>query len=192
MPVISEFNNGIEGWKIQHFDGSIETPTFNSDGYIQSLDSVGGGLYFYQAPDRLLGDLSEFWQGYIGFDLAADPVDAMSPADIILGSDGVNLGLGLSFMPSSEWQSYKVKIDVNVGWRNLETGAQATEQEIFSVLSEVKSLQIRGDWSSQSGTDASRLDNVFVSESVPEPGSALAILLFASGYCIYSKWVSRW
>lgn len=192
--IISTFDSDIEGWTILHSNGVEALPDFfatggNPDGYISGTDTMGGGPYAYQAPSKFLGNQSSLYDGMLNFDLIVNmlnaPADGINFFDVVLGSESADLEIwfDLSPEPTTSWTSYSLLLSETGGWSKKSTGIAATKEEIQTVLSDLTSLAIRGDWHTIIGPDTSGIDNVaFVqkdaSSQVPEPSTILGTMTF--------------
>lgn len=174
--VVSEFDNDAEGWTVTG-DAQTATPTWeatggNPDGHIVSDDSVAGGVWYWNASERYLGDKSGFLNGTLEYDLRVSANDSQfSDDDIVLEGGGTTLVYDhgdQSTHPRLDWTEYEVVLNASDdGWTN-ETGGTPTRSEFDSVLSSLSSLEIRGEY--KTGSDTGRLDNVVlgsVQESTP-------------------------
>ncbi len=178
--VASTFDSDAEGWIISG-DATSGVPTFlatggNPGGHIEADDSVSGGVWYFQAPSKFLGDLSGAYGELLRFDLKQTGSGSQfSSNDVILNGGGLELTLDTlaNPLPVGEWVSYSVRLDVSETWMN--GGAAATAADVLFVLSSLDRLRIRGEYIS--GSDTGRLDNVSVSV-VPIPA---AVYFLGSG-----------
>lgn len=176
----STFDSSAEGWVISG-DATSGLPTFlatggNPGGHIEADDSVSGGIWYFQAPTKFLGDLSGAYGELLQFDLRQSGSGSqISRDDVILNGGGLQLTLDTlaNPLPVGEWVSYSVRLDESEAWMN--GGAAATAADLLFVLSSLDRLRIRGEYIN--GADTGRLDNVSVSV-VPIPA---AIYFLGSG-----------
>ncbi|NNF21374.1 MAG: hypothetical protein HKN67_05500 [Saprospiraceae bacterium] len=162
---ISGFENDVDGWTITgdaQGGSNIEASysPFNgldNTGYIFAEDDVTGGVWYFSAPDKFLGDQSSLFGGDMSFWLIQD--SAMSSQfeskDIILQGDGKEIYYLFDSYPGLAWTKYRVKVSSSSNWFNL-SNQQATDSEIQSILSNITGLFIRGEY--ESGPDTGGLD----------------------------------
>jgi len=178
--VASTFDSDAEGWIVSG-DATSGLPTFvgtggNPGGHIEADDRVSGGVWYFQAPSKFLGDLSGAYGELLRFDLKQTGSGSQfSSDDVILNGGGLELTLDTlaNPLPVGEWVSYSVRLDTSEAWMN--GGATATAADVLFVLSSLDRLRIRGEYIS--GSDTGRLDNVSVSV-VPIPA---AVYFLGSG-----------
>lgn len=178
--VASTFDSGADGWIISG-DATSGVPTFlptggNPGGHIEADDSVSGGIWYFQAPSKFLGDFSGAYGELLQFDLKQTGSGSqISRDDVILNGGGIQLTLDTlaNPLPVGEWVSYSVRLDDSEAWMN--GGAAATAADLLVVLSSLDRLRIRGEYIN--GSDTGRLDNVSVSV-VPIPA---AVYFLGSG-----------
>ncbi len=178
--VASTFDSSADGWIISG-DATSGLPTFlaaggNPGGHIEADDSVSGGIWYFQAPGKFLGDLSGAYGELLQFDLKQVGSGAqISRDDVILNGGGIELTLDTlaNPLPVGEWVSYSVRLDESESWMN--GGATATAGDLLTVLSSLDRLRIRGEYIN--GSDTGSLDNVSVSV-VPIPA---AVVFLGSG-----------
>ncbi len=180
--VSSTFDSNAEGWIISG-DATSGLPDYvatggNPGGHIEADDSVSGGIWYFQAPSKFLGNLSGAFGELLRFDLKQSGSGAqINRDDVILSSGGTELTLDTlaNPLPVGEWVSYAVRLDDSAAWMN--GGAAATAAELLAVLSSLDGLRIRGEYIN--GPDTGSLDNVSVSV-VPIPA---AVYFLGSGFC---------
>lgn len=161
----SGFAESDDGWRIT---GDAQANSVNPDfygvggnpgGLICAKDDVTGGVWFFEAPPKYLGDNSAYYGARISFDLKVTKItDPFDYEDLILEGAGITLAHALSPVPGETWTAYSVPL-VEGGWKkSTVTGATATASELKSVLGNVTGLLIRGEFNS--GADTGCLDNV--------------------------------
>ena len=92
--------------------------------------------------------------------------------DVILKGAALVLVVEAGASPAGTWTCYDVALSEAGGWRiNSLAGTVASDAVIATVLGDITSLEIRGEFRDRGGDDAG-LDNVML---VPAPGS-LAML----------------
>lgn len=182
--VVSEFSDGGDGWTIVGDAQSASvTPTYlaasgNPGGTIGANDNHSGGVWYFAAPSRYLGDASSTYGRLLKYDLrtstAARPFDHF---DLVLKGGGLILGyvVGSPRNPGTNtWTSYRIPVQ-ETGWVKIEkytrpyfnnhfssggfVGLSApTTAEFKGVLANLTGLIIRGEFSLND--DSGYLDNV--------------------------------
>ncbi|MGH7453962.1 MAG: laminin B domain-containing protein, partial [bacterium] len=164
--ITSFFDSGNEGWVVAgDAQGGSVTPDYfasggNPGGYISARDDVTGGVWYWQAPAKFLGNVSCSYGGVLSFDLRqSSTTSQFNAADIILQSSGLTLVFNTPNNPGTAWTSYSILLSETAGWRKTTlTGPPPTQTEMMAVLSSLQKLQIRGEY--RSGADRGDLDNV--------------------------------
>jgi hypothetical protein len=175
---ISTFSTDTEGWTAL---GDSQGPLMwsatggNPGGHVFIDDLTTGGVTYFDAPAKFLGDQSGALGTFLTFDLRQ--VFSGSPSqfddeDVVLQGAGLTLVYDTSPNPANgAWTSYSVPLSSGA-WRvNTLVGSLATAEQFASVLGDLTALQIRAEY--RSGPDIGSLDNVIL---VPEPGSYLLML----------------
>lgn len=179
--VSSDFSVDDEGWLLSG-DATSAVPTYvspggNPGGFIRGVDITVGGVWFWEAPAKFLGNVSAAYGFSLTFDSrmrGSGPL--FDDSDIILVGGGLSLHLAaISPVPQDvSWTSYSALLSETAGWRvNSLGGLAATQTQMQTVLSNLTRLRIRGEFIT--GPDNGDLDNVVlngvVPSAVPEPGS---------------------
>lgn len=158
----SFFTTGDEGWTIA---GDGQGPNYfpnggNPDGYISATDNQSGIIWYFQAPDKFLGNISCAYGGTLSFDLRqSSTTNQMDRNDIVLEGAGLTLVFDTPFNPGTDWTSYSVQLVETAGWKkdNL-NGDPPTQAEMIAVLAALEKLWICGEY--RNGPDTGDLDNV--------------------------------
>ena len=189
--VQSNFATDTEGWLLSG-DATTSVPTFvatggNPGGYAHGTDQTVGGVWYWQAPAKFLGDRSLSFGQPLSFDLrmrGSGPLFANS--DVRLEGGGLSLHVDLSPVPQNvAWTTYSVALDPTGGWQvGSLGGAAATDAQIQQVLTNLGALRIRGEFIT--GPDNGDLDNV-VMAAIPEPQT---YLLLGAGLGVVA-WITR-
>lgn len=179
---ISTFDADRDGWTVQ--GDAPATPNWvstggNPGGYIMSTDDTVGGIWYWEAPFQYLGDVTAAFDGTLSYDLRqSDISEPFDSSDVILSNGIITISLDHSH-PGTEWTSYLVPLNSTANWRlGDENGPIASDQDIFTVLGNLQSLRIRGEY--RVGPDFGGLDNVIMT---PEPTS-FVLLVVLSGVLI--------
>ncbi len=178
----STFDVDRDGWTV--FGDSPAIPNWvaaggNPGGYIEAIDDISGGVWYWQAPVQYLGDVSTAFGGILSYDLRQSDISSpFGNDDVILSNGSTSIVLDHSH-PGTQWTSYIVQLDSTSDWRlGTESGPVATDEDILAVLGDLQSLRIRGEY--RVGSDFGGLDNVIL---IPEP-TTLTLLLVLSGVLI--------
>lgn len=189
--VASTFDNaadGVDGWTI-FADGSgpVYVPSGgNPGGYITTTDQGAGGIVYWVAPAKFLGDKSAAFGGSITFDLrqsvtGSQFVDA-NPLVRLIGN-----GTVLSFAgsgPSFVFTSYSIPLVAAAGWTS--GGVAASDAQLQNALDNLTDFRIRAEFAFVVG-DVNDLDNVAISSAVPEPSTRLFFLLGVAGCAVLRR-----
>lgn len=176
--VRSDFSVDADGWMLSG-DATTAVPAFvASGGYVNGVDETVGGVWYWQAPAKFLGDRSLSFGQMLSFDLRMRGSGPLFDApDVTLSGGGLTLHVDLSPVPeNTAWTTYAVQLSEAGGWRVDDlAGPAATATQIQQVLGNLSALRIRGEFIT--GPDNGDLDNV-VMAAVPEPQ---AYVLFGAG-----------
>lgn len=163
----SRFAEGQGDWTVVgDAEGENTAPTFrreggNPAGYVSASDDVTGGVWFWNAPPRYLGDRSAYYGGTLSFDLKQSDTDSQfDDPDVVLESDSLRLYHDFEDHPRTDWTHYEVSL-VADQWRDAETEDRVTEDRLRGVLSNLTAVRIRGEY--REGFDTGALDNVVLS-----------------------------
>jgi len=173
----SGFEGDAEGWTItgdaqaDHVKPDYSGTGGNPDGLISAVDDVTGGTWYFQAPDKYLGDASAAYGNFLKFDLKT--TDVSSPFDnfdVILSGAGKVLAFNTPNNPVvGSWTSYKIQLSETAGWAvigavgdtypdDFATLPKPSQADFKAVLGNITQLLIRGEFNS--GPDTGYLDNV--------------------------------
>ena len=169
----------------------------NPGGYIQnSLDTPYPATFYWSAPSKFLGDVSGAYGGTLSFDLFDNPINnPYNQEDIILTGGGKTVVFALTSNPGVNWTPYSISLS-EINWKlNTLTGSAATQADMLTVLGNLSSLYIRGEY--QIAADTRGLDNVILNgtAAVPEPSSlslallGLSLIPMVAVYRRRSKWI---
>jgi hypothetical protein len=164
LPVTSSFLQNDEGWTVVGDGNLVYSPTGgnpSSTGYILAIDRVEGDVFYFNAPGKFLGNLSEAYGLLLTFDLLwheNSPGGDMEEDDIILAGGNRTLVSMLPQRPSNTWTSYAVRLDPSADWIHRVSREPASAADIQAVLGSLQQLRIRGEfrWGAEQGS----LDNV--------------------------------
>jgi hypothetical protein len=157
--VVSDFAWDAEGWKVVgdvRLDRSVD-PT-HEGGALRAVDHATGGVWYWQAPASFLGDQRSALGRELRFRLKSTPVAKPFDApDVVLDGPAGALVHDTPQNPGPEWTAYRVPL-TPTAWKHRGSGKPATEKDLASTLSALKSLLIRGEFNT--GTDSGWLDDV--------------------------------
>lgn len=169
--ITSTFDANNEGW-LELGDATTTSPTWGAaygrgGGGVRLVDSGSGGVMYFAAPLKFLGDQSGMLGGTLSFDLkeshASNPFNS---SDVVLVGGGITLVYDTAFNPATgSFTAYEVPLSVP-GWRiDSLSGAAATATQMTTVLHDLTALRIRAEYSQS--VDTGYLDNVVM--RAPEP-----------------------
>lgn len=162
----SGFVADADGWLISGDAQSTSVkPDFsgtggNPDGLISAQDDVTGGVWYFVAPAKYLGDNASIAGKALKFDLKVDkvPTNPFPDIDVKLIGGGVTLVFDTPNNPTEQWTSYTVPLTA-AGWKvGKLSGMAATDADMTTVLKDTTALWIRGEFNE--GPDTGSLDNV--------------------------------
>ena len=173
LPVaISRFRRSNEGWRVvgDAMSYGTQAPVHrwqggHPGGFAWAQDDVSGDTWFWNAPPAFRGDVSRAYSYTLNFNLyqRSGMVAQFDDSDVILkggplGSD--TLVFNTLVNPRRIWTAYSIPLRQGVGWRHSISGRPATQAEIQTVLSDLESIYIRGEF--ENGLDEGGLDNVIL------------------------------
>ena len=177
--IVSTFETNTDGWSVV---GDIVGPaTFSSTGgnpggHIFINDAVTGGVTYFVAPAKFLGDQSASYGTPFTFDLRQSytgGANQFDDVDVFLVGAGLTLVFDAPVAPGNGvWTSYSFTLVETAGWRiSSLAGVAPSQAQMQNVLGDITSIRLRAEF--QTGADTGSLDNVVL---VPEPSSALLLL----------------
>ncbi len=202
--ILSDFTLSSEDWKvidladtydagpytdilIGPYDPSWISKPGPAQGSIYHVDTPENSFYF-SAPDKFLGDVSWSYGSLLSYELRSGtgPTgDTYSEAELILtGANHKVLVAHTYAHPIERWQTNYAFIHEFFWNKDNFDGPNPTATELLEVLTNVKSLWIRGEY--YVGYDSVYLDNVQLSGST-EPRRALATASVTNGVVVGIK-----
>jgi gliding motility-associated-like protein len=164
---ISTFDKDNEGW-LGLGDTKDELAIWkatggNPNGHIFVDDQSVGGVWYFKAPDKFLGNKCSAYGQLLSFDLKTDNLaGGYDQDDVLLQSNGLTIVFDFPNNPKLTWTHYEVRLDETANWRvNTINGVKATKSQIISVLSNLTLFRIRGEFAKGQG-DLGSLDNVIL------------------------------
>lgn len=164
--VTSYFSKDDEGWQILgDAQEGVATPNYqdkggNPGGYISANDDAAGGVWYWNAPEKFLGNKSQAYGNEFSFSLKQSSIDnQFDDEDIVLVSDDIRIIYNTEQNPEVEWTDYSVILCEKAGWQmNDLAGPAASQEDFIKVLKNLTAIHIRGEF--VVGEDTGGLDNV--------------------------------
>jgi hypothetical protein len=166
--IASDFEKTGEGWRIMgDAQGNSTFPNHEQSGgnpgrCLSAVDTVEGGTWYWVAPRQFVGDKSAYHDGELRFDIYQNNRSSQFNArDVILSGTSTDLVYNFGDVdshPQTDWTSYTVPLQATSSWtvESLE-GTTATADHFETVLGDLQSLAIRGEY--VTGSDTGYLDN---------------------------------
>lgn len=163
---ISTFDTDNEGWTC---DGDPESNSAywfvfggNPGGYIKMVDASTGGTWYFVAPPKFRGPKCDAYGKFIRYDQwASNTSNPNTRPDVVLSGNGLTLVFDHPVQPGTGWTHYDLFLREDAGWRlnDPATGPVPTQAQFKSVLSNITSFRIRGEYH-HFAVDEGALDNV--------------------------------
>jgi large repetitive protein len=159
----STFNTDAEGWTIHTPSDPNTTLTWhetggNPGGYVRLNDGAQGTEDWFAAPDKFLGDKSEYYGGILKFDLRHSHDLTGSQVGVRLIGSAITIQAIID-RPNQTWMTYTISLSEG-HWTVASSDSLASGEEILQVLGNIITINIHGDY--RSGTEQSSLDNVMM------------------------------
>lgn len=168
MPVATDFNKGgDDGWTvIGDAQGASSAPTYKATGgvantgYVEATDDVQGGVWYWAAPAKYLGNVGLAYGLSLSFALQQSSLsNQFSSPDIILESGETRLVYRFRHHPNTTWTPYTVQLQPGYNWHVGDlNGPTPTGTQFYDTLQFLTALRIRGEF--VTGPDTDGLDNV--------------------------------
>lgn len=166
----STFEGDNEGWTVSNNGEPSTPPTLLSEGgnpagHLCGKDEGDGDTWYFVAPLKFLGNASGALGKRLTFDLKQGSIfNQVRGRDVVLNGGGLAVTWNFRFAPGLDWTPYSVRLDGTSSWRMDEPtgqGAAATEDDLRTVLSDLRSVRIRGEF--YDGLyDTACIDNVYL------------------------------
>ena len=165
----STFEGDSEGWTLSN-NGALAAPTLereggNPAGNLCGRDEGNGDIWYFVAPQKFLGNMSAAMGKRLTFDLKQGSIfNQVRGRDVVLNGGGLAVTWFIRFSPGLDWTPYSVRFDGSSGWRIDEptgTGPDATEDDLRTVLGDLRSVRIRGEFF-DGLNDTACVDNVYL------------------------------
>jgi len=172
--VSSTFDAGTDGWTVINGAQALTWVADGGDpgGYITATDKSPRSTWIWAAPDWFIGNWSTAFGGTLSFALNVTRAGSGGDdlPDIKLSGGGIDLVIDTGASPApGGWVPFVVALAPGNWHIGSLTGALAKAADISTVLSNVTSLHIRGEFGVIEH-DSGSLDSVAVTSAVPEPG----------------------
>ncbi len=164
----STFEGDSEGWTLSN-NGALTAPSLlreggNPAGHLCGRDEGNGDIWYFVAPRKFLGDARSSYGTRLTFDLKQGNIfNQIRGRDVVLNGGGLAIAWNLRFAPGMDWTPYSVSLDTTSPWHIDEpTGDPplASESDVRTVLGDLRSLRIRGEFY-DGLDDTACLDNVY-------------------------------
>ncbi len=165
----SIFEGDNEGWTLSN-NGALTAPTLvreggNPAGHLCGKDEGDGDTWYFVAPQKYLGNAGSAYGKRLTFDLKQGSIfNQVRGRDVVLNGGGLAVTWYSRFAPGLDWTPYSVRLDADSGWKFDEPsgpGAPATEADLRTVLSDLRSVRIRGEFF-DGPDDVACIDNVYL------------------------------
>lgn len=161
----STFDFSDDGWlRVNDATAGVAIPDHeksggNPGGYILATNGTTGGVGYWQAPGKFLGDQSCAYGKALTFDLRQTGTGSpLSAPDVLLIGESLTLAYNTAANPGTAWTSIRVDLTEDAGWVKAGTAAAPTRAEFEQVLATLEALHIRSEYRTGAGTVG--LDNV--------------------------------
>jgi hypothetical protein len=166
----SSFEGDDEGWTVTG-NADATRPTFISTGgnpgpHLCATDALPNDLYYFVAPARYLGNVATAVFGKrLTFDLkTSSQFNLIRGRDVVLNGGGLAVVQNFRTLPGQDWTPYSFRLDAEAsGWTaedETSRGEPATEEQLRTVLRNLTSMRIRGEFV-DGPQDTTCLDNVY-------------------------------
>jgi hypothetical protein len=177
--VVSSFNSSDEGWRLVGESTSV-IPTWiatggDPGGFLRGFDSTASGAWYWDAPAQFLGDKSGAYFETLIFSMrSGGSGPASSNTQVVLSGNGLQLYSPGFQSPVGSWSLQFVTFAPFESWFvNSLSGPQASGEQILSVLSNLESLRIRGDY--YPGLGSGDIDEIRMGIVPSPPASSLLL-----------------
>ncbi len=166
--IASYFNQNDEEWIVigDAQDGSAKPNYYDKDGitggYISANDNAAGGVWYWSAPEKFLGDRSSSFREKLTFSLKQSSTDNQFDGDdLILVGNEMRIVFNTSQNPDTSWTDYSVALNEEAGWKyNNSSGETVSKNDFIKILTNLTAINIRGEF--VTGKDTGGLDNVIL------------------------------
>jgi hypothetical protein len=186
--------NGLDGWTLANSDPEstlvYKSTGGNPGGYILFTDGGQGTPDLFSAPAKFLGNDSAYLNGTLSFQLDDSQTANSLSVDPLTITDtaGDKLTLVITAPVAAQWNSFSFALNTSSGFI-YDGGSAATQAQISTILTNVKSIYLPADI--HNGLETDGLDNVTLAAVAPEPStwSLLMAALVAAPFA--RNWLRR-
>ena len=169
--IASNFDQDDEGWRVMgDAQGGSVIPDHikkdgNPGGYLAASDNITGGVWYWSAPEKYLGNKSSAYGKKISFSLMQSSVeDQFDGEDLILVGADKKIVYDTSENPGIAWTEYDVTLCEEAGWTYNDLNGEAVSRSDFrKILRDLSAIYIRGEY--VTGEDTGGLDSVILGSS---------------------------
>jgi hypothetical protein len=166
--VASYFSQDDEGWLIvgdaqkQSAKPDYVDKDGNPGGYLSAKDNATGGVWYWSAPAKFLGNKSSSYGEKISFSLKQSSTDNQFDADdVILFGNEKKIVFNTPKNPDKSWTDYSVMLSEEAGWKyDNSSGGAVSKDDFIKILRDLTAIHIRGEF--VTGEDTGGLDNVIL------------------------------
>jgi gliding motility-associated-like protein len=165
---ISSFENGNEGW-VGTGDVVSTMPAWvnmggNPNGYCTITDLGTGGIWYWVAPQKYLGNKCDAYGKYLRYDqFTSDTLNQSQFTDrpdvVLFTNGGIQMVYDNTELPGLNWTHFDILLTETSGWHiGTNAGPVPSQAQFLAALSNITNLQIRGEYRIEA--DLGGLDNV--------------------------------
>ncbi|MBL8178547.1 MAG: PEP-CTERM sorting domain-containing protein [Bryobacterales bacterium] len=189
------FDAGTEGWSAAAVNPAsagynvvgaapaVFQPAGGNPGGYAETDDLDTNDTMFVAPGAYLGNLLAALGGSLTYELLYTGALDYNSNDLVIKGGGIVLTYNRPIPPLSPntWTSIAVTLAPGAGWSNHGTGNAATLADFQTVFANVTDFWILAEYTN-GVVETTGLDNVVLSDAVPEPSTAL---LFVTGAALF-------
>ena len=143
VPVVSTFDASDEGWMVFGGDFTVPNATVVAD---DRLDTTAAGFWFWIAPQKFRGNLSNAYGQNIEFQMSAFHVNGASCSQrsfrVRLSGGGSSVYYLLPEAPSEEGTSYQIPLNEAYEWFDESTDDRVTGTQLRALLADLRQVQV--------------------------------------------------
>lgn len=164
----SLFEGDDEAWVIAG-NGDSTRPQFkatggNQNGNLCATDLAPGDVFYFVAPAKYLGTVTDVFGKRLTFDLkTSSQFNLLKGRDVVLNGGGLGLVQNIKAVPGQDWTPYAFRLDEASGWLVEDSnsrGEPASAEQVKTVLTNLTAIRIRGDYV-DGQSDETCIDNVY-------------------------------
>lgn len=164
----STFENDVDGWALSG-NGDETAATLrgqggNPNGHLCGKDTKDAQTWYFVAPQKFLGNATSIYGKRLTWDVKqGSTFNQIRGRDVVLNGGGLALAFNVRFAPGTEWTPYAALLSEGAAWVVEDgslAGVPATEADLKTVLRNLTSLRIRGEFY-DGPNDTACLDNIY-------------------------------